>query len=1010
MAALQAQAPPLALPDIEQLVKTLYNPGSATKLRKTEATLSVLQRSPQGWEIGDALLSSSDETVQFFGALTLTIKVNADSAGLSEQESEQLLSKLIHRLITHPSSSVVTRKLCSTLAQYFTKPISSWSECLRSLILSFALQQPILDDALEKHPPTWDVVPQLPDGQLLTVLEFTMDLADETKKLSNNPDRKPHERMVRNVESVEVLLQMSFGRGIKYLSTPPNDPNHERLLQVGDKLCAASLKCFLSWIFYAQSEFKAVPEKLQYLRSTCELAMSCLEYHVDDAMGFIADVLEGYPKFFEENHLHILWSAITSQWGLEILKTLDAETVALARIIVAYGTQLVETKKLYQEPDNAHHQQVLSFLHELLKYPDPAGVEDEVALLALEFWSTYVTTVAEESFVYLEGEHPAWVLPAKSHVFQVIAELLRKIIYPSVDVTRSWDSDVKKTFKVFRMDFRDITMEAFELLRDSLVEQFIDFVVQALEAKEWLELEAGLFCLISLADALTAVDDKLSRLFERPLFSAISENADIPAVTRRTAVDFVAAFNHFFMRNPHFLPQVLPFLLNALAQPSLAQGAAKSFASLCSECRKTLTSELPSFFQMYDEFLTYPTAEEATKSKVLEGIAAIVQAEGPEGKQLAGLQHLLQYVAHDATQAVNLTKNGNDPEQGLVLALTSLKCLSCIGRALQASDEDVVDLDPVDNQSNFWTQGPGKDIQTQVISIITYLTQLFNTNDEVIESACNVLRAGFKEMGPGAFVLPPAAAVDYFMITTPQTPRLTYVLETACCWVSCHKGSREFESQAQRLLHYDLGIMQALKQPRTDPEISVGCIELVQSFIKQNASILKNEHPSVLKGTFDFSVDCLEYPDVLPKRAAASLWRDIIEKIASTGSSDQAMCQEIVDHFGQSVTTALISNICGEVDSSSLEHIIIPLRKLIQNDRHSKSYISFALSKQTLLQRAPVEEGVQDLVRKFTESLMRNAKNSTAFKEAVKAFWQSCRQLRTRFPLRVTHPGHRFNY
>jgi hypothetical protein len=79
MAALQEQALPLALPDIEALVKALYDPSNAKKFSETEATLRVLQRSPQGWEIGDALLNSTDSNVQFFGALTLTVKVNADS-------------------------------------------------------------------------------------------------------------------------------------------------------------------------------------------------------------------------------------------------------------------------------------------------------------------------------------------------------------------------------------------------------------------------------------------------------------------------------------------------------------------------------------------------------------------------------------------------------------------------------------------------------------------------------------------------------------------------------------------------------------------------------------------------------------------------------------------------------------------------------------------------------------------------------------------------------------------
>lgn len=98
---------------------------------------------------------------------------------------------------------------------------------------------------------------------------------------------------------------------------------------------------------------------MRYLRSVTELALTCLEYHVDDAMEVIADILENYPRFFEESHQTMLWSVITSQWGVEILKNLDAETVALARIIVAYGEMLLDSKKLYKEPNNPRHEQVM---------------------------------------------------------------------------------------------------------------------------------------------------------------------------------------------------------------------------------------------------------------------------------------------------------------------------------------------------------------------------------------------------------------------------------------------------------------------------------------------------------------------------------------------------------------------------------------------------------------------------------------------------------------------------
>lgn len=102
-----------------------------------------------------------------------------------------------------------------------------------------------------------------------------------------------------------------------------------------------------------------MPEKLKFLRSSNELVLTCLEYHIEDSMEFVADILENYPKFFEAKHQDMLWSAIAGPWGLEILKSSDAETVSLARIIVAYGASLLESKDLYKFPNISHNQQVL---------------------------------------------------------------------------------------------------------------------------------------------------------------------------------------------------------------------------------------------------------------------------------------------------------------------------------------------------------------------------------------------------------------------------------------------------------------------------------------------------------------------------------------------------------------------------------------------------------------------------------------------------------------------------
>lgn len=598
-----------------------------------------------------------------------------------------------------------------------------------------------------------------------------------------------------------------------------------------------------------------------------------------------------------------------------------------------------------------------------------------MAPVVLEFWSNFVSSIAEETFLYLSGDEvPAWMTYAKANVFQAVSELVQKIIYPSADVTESWDADARKTFKVFRVDVRDIIMEAYESLRDLLTNQFIEFTLRGLEVSNWLELETGLFGLIAIADAFTRqIDERLIPLFEKPLFATISADSSVPGITRRTAVELVASLNHFFLRNPRFLPQVLPFLLTALSQPATAHSAAKSFASLCSECRKSLTGELPSFFQMYQQFLTYQTAEEFTKSMVLKGIAAIVQALDTEEKQLTGVRQLFQYITQDAMQAINVTKEGKDPEQGQVLALTTLKCLSSIGKAMQATDEEVVDLESDQAASTFWLEGPGKEIQNQVINLVNYLTQVFPANDEIIEAACSVLRAGFRESVSGPFVLPPSAAVDFITKTTLQTPRLPFVLETACCWVSSHKHNppSDFANQAQRLLQHDLGIMQALQHPRNDPEISVGCIELIQHFFNTNPKILTQVSPAHLSGMFGFTVESIQSPEVLPKRAAAKLWKDVFELASNTHNQQQITAQDIVNHFGPAVTLALVTNICGEVDYTSLEHIVAPLRAMIKSDKNARTYISSALAEQPLLLRFQQDPAVQDMVRKFIESLAR---------------------------------------
>ena len=71
-------AEPQSITDVELLIKSLYGPSSPNAISAIEVKLQSLQKSPDGWQLAEALLTSNDEKVRFFGALTFTVKLNLD--------------------------------------------------------------------------------------------------------------------------------------------------------------------------------------------------------------------------------------------------------------------------------------------------------------------------------------------------------------------------------------------------------------------------------------------------------------------------------------------------------------------------------------------------------------------------------------------------------------------------------------------------------------------------------------------------------------------------------------------------------------------------------------------------------------------------------------------------------------------------------------------------------------------------------------------------------------------
>lgn len=66
---------------MEELIRELNNPSNArfpNRINDIQREIQRLQREKSAWQLGLDLLQHQEATVRFYGALTLTIKINAD--------------------------------------------------------------------------------------------------------------------------------------------------------------------------------------------------------------------------------------------------------------------------------------------------------------------------------------------------------------------------------------------------------------------------------------------------------------------------------------------------------------------------------------------------------------------------------------------------------------------------------------------------------------------------------------------------------------------------------------------------------------------------------------------------------------------------------------------------------------------------------------------------------------------------------------------------------------------
>ncbi|PQE11948.1 hypothetical protein CJF31_00000059 [Rutstroemia sp. NJR-2017a BVV2] len=745
------------------------------------------------------------------------------------------------------------------------------------------------------------------------------------------------------------------------------------------------------------------------------------------AIELFADILANYSSFLSKSDFTMLHSLLSSSWAQERYARLvegdfDFDSVQFGQLMLAFGDATVQDLAENIMTDS-QSQQILSALVGLLGAKGYIVNEDKIFVPAVEFWATYLETVLDLS--YNVDASPSWLPAAQSALMQAIEKCWHKIQFPPQHIFSSWDSSERVGFKDARRDVGDLLQQSYMLLGLPLFSSFVDLILKSAEKGDaWSELEASLTCLAEFQDYVKEeADEYLDKVFESPIFSMLTaSNSVVPSRTRQAFLTVINGYPDYFERHVQHLPSVLNHMFSMLNAPAQARITSKSIAMLCSSCRKVLVPELGAFLQQYKNLVQTGSLDNSAKEGVLGAIASITQAMPNEELKLAPLRQLLEFVQLDYEKSMRLLAlqygtNGTStsvPDGNISAdeaAFITLRCLTSIGRGLQIPDDTPVDLNKDENERSYWKDGEGRELQLQILTLITSICNAFPNSGEIIEETGHVFRTGLVEDdGPMAF--PPEDVAKFILRSNYQTPRVITVINTACSLVnSCNHTRIERSSQVLgALLVWVTAMIEAINhEPSNDPEIADTSIQFLQRLIStpKNVHVLLNHEPkSSLEQIFMFTLKALTGRDPLPKASSAEFWvgssfmKDFFGRTLTliakstfvslpVNQPDQAI-QEVItnalQHLGPLLAQALIYNIGGAAARSELDKLSDPLKKLVVSQVRAKSWLEAALREGNF----PSDQ-VDDKEKMVFLTKIINLRGAKGTNTIVREFWLACR-------------------
>ncbi|KAF9495545.1 ARM repeat-containing protein [Pleurotus eryngii] len=766
--------PVLSTPDIEQatqLIQTTYAPAglSPETQKRLQQEIFDIQKRPAAWGLVIPFLEHPDPNVQFFGAHTAQVKIARDWEAFPHEHDEELrdlLVQLTSRAIATSSNKVILRKLYVALTSLalilVPKHPSRWPGWIQACVSSFSA-----NGGASEH-----------------ILDFLAIAAEEVETaVIWGPSKMQLNQSL--LDAVPMVVQA-------ITATVTNSSTTVRQRQ-------SALKCLEAWLTLLPTSditplipllinllaaanddddiFTAASDTLQEVMSksalsdgagTRTLTEPLLIWLISMAAPAFDSALANGAIDERAHSLCKLITAIGDHSTSYIAANLaSAVTVSIPAVTFPWSTQRPFTRA----------QLTQNFLRMLLAFtalPGYHGVDEEESEMTLSFWYLFQETLW--SIDYDEdavgGSKEDEVVAVSRAVYsQLVQVLRRKMVWPAP--MSGWTRDQIDKFQVYRRDVGDTLINAYYVLRDDMLDFYLNDVSSRLVAMTngggWEDIEATLHCIVSIQESMDLEKTpQLAGLFTPEILGRLPSSGRDRV--RRTMLSLIGTYASWFAAQPlnqssGMLMTVVGYVVAALPEPTLSLAAANALRELCDVNRTALAPHIAAFGELHAGLVSVADSE---RGKVLQSISSVIQALPPED-EIPSLEAIVRPVVEKLSQTM---QNARElPEDSKSLAVIQIETLRGVAKGLtrthdgMAAFEDSPDVQAeVDKMKRAREEPRMVQLRKDVLDVLSGVIDVWSTDMEVSSTLSEL----FKAMT--------ALPVDTTLLSLPAGP----ILELVC--------------------------------------------------------------------------------------------------------------------------------------------------------------------------------------------------------------------------------------